>query len=423
MKINAKFTFLFVFVFGFGFQSCLKDSCEREVTYLEYIPIYKTLGDIRQDITREDPKELENPGKIYFYNDYVFINEIRKGVHVIDNSNPSSPVNIGFIGIPGNVDIAIRDGIMYADNFIDLLSIDISDPSYPELVERTEDAFQPLYNNTETGEILVYYDTEERTEMVSCDNFNNGWRGGGNVFLTADIANFDSNSESIGGGGDGTGGSMARFTLYDDYLYMVDEYSLKVFDISTPTEPAFANTVSIGWGIETIFPYQDKLFIGSQSGMFIYDNSNPVSPTQLSAFAHATACDPVYVKDNYAYVTLRDGTPCDGYTNELDLIDISNLTNPKLVETFKMDNPHGLSIDGNSLFLCEGIYGLKTFDIEDPKKLGNHKIDHQKDLHAYDAIAVPGQENVLLVIGDDGFYQYDYSNPKNLKLISKIPVK
>ncbi|MBR9923217.1 MAG: hypothetical protein GYB31_20495 [Bacteroidetes bacterium] len=418
MKINVKLAGLLFVLLGFGLQSCVKDSCEREVTYLDYIPVYKTVEDIRQDITPEAPRDLEAPGKIYFYNNYVFINEIRKGVHVIDNSNPSNPVNIGFIGIPGNVDIAIKDGILYADNFIDLLSIDISDPGNPELINRSEDAFEPVYTNQETGEMLVYYETEERTEMVDCNQWNGGWQTIDLAF-NADVASVN---ESSIGGGNGTGGSMARFTLYDDYLYTVDEYDLRVFDLSSPTTPALANTVSVGWGIETIFPYEDKLFIGSQSGMFIFDNSNPLSPNQLSEFRHATACDPVYVKDNYAYVTLRDGTPCQGYTNELDLIDISNLSNPELVEAFKMDNPHGLSIDGNSLFLCEGEFGLKTFDIEDPTKLDKHKIDHQRDLHAFDAIAVPGESNVLLVIGDDGLYQYGYDNPKNLKLLSKIPV-
>jgi len=69
----------------------------------------------------DEAKELEDPGKIYFYNNYIFINEKRAGVHVFDNSTPSSPQNIGFLNIPGNVDIAIRNDIMLADNYIDLL--------------------------------------------------------------------------------------------------------------------------------------------------------------------------------------------------------------------------------------------------------------------------------------------------------------
>ena len=66
-----------------------------------------------------------NPGKIYFKEGYIFINEELKGIHVIDNRNPENPQNIGFIEIPGNVDIAIKNNTLYADSYIDLGAIDI----------------------------------------------------------------------------------------------------------------------------------------------------------------------------------------------------------------------------------------------------------------------------------------------------------
>ncbi len=118
---------------------------------------------------------------------------------------------------------------------------------------------------------------------------------------------------------------------------------------------------------------------------------------------------------------MRSGTWCEGFSNQLDLIDITDLTRPVLEETFSMDNPHGLSIKNNDLFLCEGDYGLKTFDISNPKRLHKNKLDHIKDIHAYDAINVPNTD-VLLVIGKDGLYQYDASNSKKLTLLSKMEV-
>ena len=102
----------------------------------------------------------------------------------------------------------------------------------------------------------------------------------------------------------GIGGSFARFTIYEDYLYTVDNTDLRVFDITDVTCPSFRNSSSIGWGIETIFPLKNRLFIGSNNGMFIYDVSSPLSPRQLSAFEHARACDPVFVQENTAFVTL-----------------------------------------------------------------------------------------------------------------------
>ena len=159
-----------------------------------------------------------------------------------------------------------------------------------------------------------------------------------------------------------------------------------------------------------------------ESFLYIFDNSTPSNPTQLSVFQHARACDPVYVKDNYAYVTLRSGTWCEGFTNQLDLIDITDLTNPVLEKTFNMDNPHGLSIKGDNLYLCEGEFGLKTFDISNPMKLNRNEIDHIKNLHSYDAINIPDSD-IIMVIGNDGLYQYNTSNPSRLEEISKIEVR
>lgn len=216
---------------------------------------------------------------------------------------------------------------------------------------------------------------------------------------------------------------MARFRLAGSYLYGVDESRLKVVDLQNAVAPQWVNTVDIGWGIETIFPHEDKLFIGSNSGMFIYNNANPTEPTFMYEFQHARACDPVFVKDDFAYVTLRDGNLCQGFINQMDLIDISNLLKPKLVESFPMDNPHGLTIRDNNLYLCEGKYGLKVFDITDPTVLDEHLLNTQSDRHAFDAISVPTERPVIMVIGADGFYQYDVSTPSEPVLISTIPVQ
>ena len=197
---------------------------------------------------------------------------------------------------------------------------------------------------------------------------------------------------------------------------------MDVLSLSDHQKPAAVSTVDLGWGVETIFPYQDKLFIGSNAGMFIYDNSTPSAPSFLSSFQHARACDPVFVNDNYAYVTLRSGNTCDGFANQLDLVDITNLTAPVLKQSFPMQNPHGLSISNNNLFLCEGEFGLKSFDISEPAVLASHQLDHEKNLHAFDVISLNGNSKLLLVIGEDGFYQYDFENPSELKLLSKISI-
>jgi hypothetical protein len=364
----------------------------------------------------QSPRFLEKPGKMYFYNDYIFINEQREGVHIFDNTNPEAPANIGFIKIPGNVDIAIRQNTLYADNYIDLLTIDISNISSPQLIHRNENVFPHLGEFAEG--ILVYYHSEEVTEIVDCNTPSPRWRD--DFILSPSIENVT--FDNSGGGIAGVGGSLARFALYDNYLYTIDETNLHVFDISNLASPNEVNSVSVGWQIETLFSYTDKLFIGSTTGMIIMDAADPSSPSYLSSYSHFWGCDPVVVKGDYAYVTLRSGSNCQQNGDQLDLVNISDITNPYVEKTFPMENPYGLGIKENTLFLCEGKSGLKVFDIEIPTELDKHLIDHERNLFAYDVIPLPGNRNILLLIGEDGFYQYNFDDPNNLKLLSHIAI-
>src|SRR3954469_6088108 len=108
-------------------QSCLKDNCTR--TYTIYTPVYKTSAEVRANIKSGAARQIENPGKLVVLGNYIFLNEIDKGIHIIDNANPSAPVNRYFIDIPGNIDIAIKGNTLYADLYTDLLTLDISNPA------------------------------------------------------------------------------------------------------------------------------------------------------------------------------------------------------------------------------------------------------------------------------------------------------
>lgn len=103
-------------------------------------PVYMS-SDQAYDIKLLAARQLEHPGKIYVYGDYLFINELHKGIHVIDNKDPETPLALHFIQIYGNVDIAIKDNFLYADNINDLVVLDISDPDNFQVAERVENVF------------------------------------------------------------------------------------------------------------------------------------------------------------------------------------------------------------------------------------------------------------------------------------------
>jgi hypothetical protein len=217
----------------------------------------------------------------------------------------------------------------------------------------------------------------------------------------------------------GTGGSTARFAITGNTLYIVSKQSLEVYDISNGENPAKGVTKNMSVGIETIFPYQDNLFIGANDGMYIYNNSNPSDPTLLSKFTHVQSCDPVVVQGKYAYVTLRNGVVCrpGNSLSSLDVVDVSNPTRPMLVNSQAMSSPYGLGVSGNKLFVCEGDNGLKVFDISNPiVPVSKHFL---QDIPSYDVIV---RNNHLIITGQKGLFQYQYDDADNFQLLSKIPV-
>ena len=153
--------------------------------------------------------------------------------------------------------------------------------------------------------------------------------------------------------------------------------------------------------------------------MLIYDISNAARPRQISQYNHLTACDPVVVDGQYAYVTLRTGTRCTNAQNLLEVIDISSIENPYLVKSYPLFNPHGLGVDGNLLFICDGKAGLKIYDKSDPLAIIAHQVAYYPDFDTFDVIPLDG---ILMLTGEKGIYQYDYSDPGNIKQISHITI-
>jgi hypothetical protein len=205
-----------------------------------------------------------------------------------------------------------------------------------------------------------------------------------------------------------------------DHIYMLDGSDLAVADISSEKNPKATTRSYLAWDIETIFPYKQSLFIGSASGMHIMDISSPEAPVKLSTYEHVRSCDPVVVDENYAYVTLRSGTTCQGFTNQLEVIDVKNLRAPQLLKTYPMTNPHGLGIDNTTLFICDGNDGLKAFNASDIYAIDKNLLVHYKNINARDVIPY---NNTLIMIGENGLFQYDYSNPQDIKLLSTIEIR
>ncbi len=421
---------LVLMVAGLFTQGCIKDHCTQ--TYSYFVPVYKTSEEVRANIKSNAPREIERTGKLYIRGNYIFLNEIDKGIHIIDNAVPASPKKVAFIDIPGNMDMAVKGNTLYADAYTDLIALDITDPLNAKTTKIVENAFpfRHYYGTFYADTSKVIVDWLKRDTTVNIDCGNGGFFGidfnKSEAFMYNDVLSLASyssqgsfnSSSSKSVSPFGAGGSMARFAIAGNNLYSVTLSDLNVFGINAPQNSSFINKINIGWNIETIFPFRQKLFIGSTTGMYIYSIANGNNPVKEGQFLHVQSCDPVIADEKYAYVTLRTGTTCNGVNNRLEILDIANINSPSLVKTYEMTNPHGLSKDGNLLFVCDGANGLKVYNASDVNNL--KLITTIEGLETFDVIAM---NNIALVVTSDGLYQYLYADPSNIQLLSKIKVK
>lgn len=395
---------LFLFLLAL-ISACDNDDADYEIVTVA-IPDLVSKSDFRKSVAVKAPQSIKTPGKIYAYGNYIFVNDVNKGVHVIDNTNPESPKAIKYINIPGNEDISVKDNFLYADSATDLVVFDISDINNISLKERLEDVFS-VYDfqipaeaertdwssvNYETDIIVGWTLKEERVKINSDNVFID------DVMFDGALANATRAESSVG-----TGGSLARFQIVKNYLYTVSSHEMAIFNISNLSQPAQASTFYAGNNIETLFQAEGYLYIGSTDGMYIYDLKDAEAPAYVSEFLHWTGCDPVVVDGDYAYLTLRGGNNCGQQESVLEIIDVSDKTNPILAARHILENPYGLGVKGNSLFVCDGDAGLKVFNKENP--LDIKQLKQFKSIQSKDVIPL---ENTLVMIGDNTLYQYEY---------------
>ncbi|MEP7257371.1 MAG: hypothetical protein ABI687_03265 [Flavitalea sp.] len=215
----------------------------------------------------------------------------------------------------------------------------------------------------------------------------------------------------------GAGGSLARFAISGSYLYTVDKSNLKVYDILDAADPVLKNTLPVGFEIETIYPFKDKLFIGSTSVVYIFSIDDPEHPEKLSTAVSPQVlrrCDPVVAKDNVAYATLRTNGPCGGVQSILAVYDISDIMNPVQKITYPLMEPYGLGYSDSALYVCDNS-SLLVFNINNP--YAPVLISAINDGNYVDVIAY---QQTLICWIREGVLLYDISERLNPKLIAKI---
>lgn len=406
--------------------SCTKDYGKVEVTYQEATAIYGDIESIRSQPLNESVRAISNPGKIYLGEDIILIGEEEQGIHVIDNTDPIHPVAVNFINIPGNREYFVKENKIYAETYYDVVKIDISDMHNGVLDSRAEFVFQNVWRNEAQETLIGFSYREVTTELDQDDDFSKQVLAENEIYLdyAKNIIPKSALPSSFAGSGSHVSGTANRVTYTNGHIYIIGNKTMYIVaDNAEGLSKVNTNEslTHIGEGMETIFPFEDNLYVGSRSAVSIFDITNPKEPTVAYEFDHASACDPVLPSEGVAYVTLRtaDFSACPGNTNSLLVLDTRNIYNVKQKEEIAMSSPFGMTIKGNQLYVGEGNNGLKIFDITE--KYTPELTRTINNISAYDVIPHPTNSNIILTTGPDGVSQYLINNNgESLELQSSI---
>ena len=174
---------------------------------------------------------------------------------------------------------------------------------------------------------------------------------------------------------DGQSGSITRFAVYQHYLYVLNLNEVQTYDITDKDNPVLLNRLATDYGLETITIYDNTAFLGSTTALYILSLTDPAAPTILSKSERLntigfSGCDPVVVKGDYAFSTIKIIENVCGTINAesaLVVYNIADKTNPVVKGVYPLSIPNGLGYKDNYLFICdEGSDELVVMDISDP---------------------------------------------------------
>ncbi|TDH27298.1 hypothetical protein EXU57_06830 [Segetibacter sp. 3557_3] len=213
----------------------------------------------------------------------------------------------------------------------------------------------------------------------------------------------------------GKGGSLTRFTISGDHLYVVDNHFLYAYSLLNPQKPERVYTSPLNFDIETIYPFKNYLFLGTRTGLYVYSIDTAAKPRLIGEARHARSCDPVVANDSVAFVTLKGSAICGPATSGLYINDITNINKPILRKTIELPDPVGLGLQDSILYVCCGPAGLKVFNVKQP--YSPTLISTAMDGKYVDVIPYNG---ILICFVEDGIILYDITKPDLPQKLNKI---
>lgn len=215
-------------------------------------------------------------------------------------------------------------------------------------------------------------------------------------------------SPTLGGDGAVIRGNLIYFIRYYDINPRV-----QIVDISAPSNPVeiicfsgFSNDIYIGSG----YIYLAR----SGAGLYIFDNSNPSDPVQISSINTPGLAHGIDVIGQYAYIA--------DFDSGLTIVDVVDPYNPNIVGRY--DDPSlgnhrflDIAVSGGYAFVADSYFGLRVFDVSNPANPLYHSFLELQECAS--KIIIDGQI-AYTTTGYNGMaYIIDISNPSVPEFLSE----
>jgi hypothetical protein len=221
----------------------------------------------------------------------------------------------------------------------------------------------------------------------------------------------------------GIPGSITKFAVHQGFLYGLNQNEIQTYSLADPDYPKLVHQLPTDYGLETITVYDGVVYIGSTDGLYIVDIMKPDMPkiaSKTERINFFTGCDPVVVKGNYAYSTVKVIVNACGNlssSSQLIVFDVTDKRLPREVGRIPLDIPNGLGVSENHLFVCdEGSDLIEVLDITEQAK-PKTTVFSIPLTDPVDVIVTPKQ---LIASTKTSFVVYDIKDITSIKRLATI---
>ena len=256
-------------------------------------------------------------------------------VCLVDISDPENPLIIeelyDFLHINN---IAIKDSIAYVCDDNGLKLIDYNDLS--NIIINTYFSSEDVHhvNINEDQAVFVY----------------------SNGFEIIDVSNASSPVQIVS---IDTGYYVERAEIIDDFLYLMVEDGIKIFDISQINDPVLLGEyIDDFYNLDSFAVHNEKIYIADWTGIIVIDISDPTSPSFITMNPNFLLPHNISIQNDILYLC--------GIFSGFSMYDIEDINNPVLVNTYSTPREAvHYAIQDEILYLIDWSYGLQVVDMDD----------------------------------------------------------